>query len=154
MPSYNLVVLVGNATRDPEVRFSPKGSAICSLSLAVNRQWKDDSGQKKEEVSFIDCTAFGKTAEVLGQYVKKGNPVLVQGRLKQETWQDKQTNAKRSKLVVIVDSMQLMGGKRDSSDGGSTDYSSGSTATPAPDAQPSPAPAPAATDDADDSIPF
>jgi single-strand DNA-binding protein len=116
MASFNSVVLMGNLCRDPELRFTPSGLAIASISLAINRKWKDANGELKEEVSFIDCTAFGKTAEVAGQYVKKGNPLHLSGRLKQEQWDDKQTGQKRSKIVVIVDSLQLMGGKREDSD--------------------------------------
>jgi single-strand DNA-binding protein len=116
MASFNSVVLMGNLCRDPELRFTPSGLAIASISLAINRKWKDANGELKEEVSFIDCTAFGKTAEVAGQYVKKGNPLHLSGRLKQEQWDDKQTGQKRSKIVVIVDSLQLMGGKREEGD--------------------------------------
>jgi single-strand DNA-binding protein len=103
MPNYNKVIIIGRLTKDAELRYTPKGAAIASLSVAVNRQWKNEAGEKQEEVSFVDCTAFSKTAETIGQYFRKGNSILLEGRLKQETWQDKATNANRSKLVVIVE---------------------------------------------------
>lgn len=108
MASYNKTTIVGNLSRDPEVRYTQKGTAIASFALAVNRKWKDESGETKEEVSFIDCTAFGRTAENIGQYTKKGHSLMVDGRLKQETWDDKNGGGKRSKLVVIVEAMVLL----------------------------------------------
>src|SRR5512138_1837499 len=98
MASFNQVILVGNLTRDPELRYTPKGTAIAEFGLAINRTWKDESGETKEEVTFVDINAFGRQAEVIGQYLKKGRPVLVEGRLKLDTWEDKQTNQKRSRL--------------------------------------------------------
>lgn len=107
---------MGNVCRDPEIRYTTGGTAIASISLAVNRKWKDANGETKEEVSFFDCTAFGKTAEVAGQYVRKGNPLLIDGRLKQETWEDRQTGQKRHKIVIIVESLVLCGSKREDGD--------------------------------------
>lgn len=101
--SYNKVTIIGNLTRDPEVKFTAKGTAIANLSLAVNRTWRNDAGEKQEETTFVDCTAFGKTAEMAGQYFKKGKPMMIEGRLKTESWEDKQTQAKRSKLTVIIE---------------------------------------------------
>lgn len=115
MPNFNQCVLVGNTSRDVELKYTQRGSAIANLSIAVNRKWRDENGGEKEEVSFLDCVAFGKQAETLGQYVRKGNPILVSGRLKQETWDDKATGQKRSKVVVVVESFQFLGGKRDES---------------------------------------
>lgn len=109
MSSFNKVIIVGNLTRDPELRYTPKGTAVAKLGMAINRQWKDDSGEKKEEVTFIDVDAFGKQAETIGQYCKKGKPLLIEGRLKLETWEDKQTNQKRSKLGVVLESFQFLG---------------------------------------------
>jgi single-strand DNA-binding protein len=108
MASFNRVILVGNLTRDPELRYTPKGTAVAQLGLAVNRQWKTDSGESKEEVTFVDIEAFGRQAEVIGQYLKKGRPLLIEGRLKYDTWDDKQTNQKRSKLKVVLESFQFL----------------------------------------------
>lgn len=109
MANYNKVILIGNLTRDPEVRYTPKGMAIAKLGLAVNRSWRDaNSGEQKEEVTFIDIDAFGKQAETLGQYMKKGRPLMIEGRLKLDTWDDKQTNQKRSKLGVVLESFQFL----------------------------------------------
>jgi len=98
------------------MRYTQSGTAVASVTLATNRKWKSESGELKEEVTFIDCTAFGKTAEIIGQYCRKGNPLLVEGRLRTESWDDKTTGAKRSKLVVIVENIQLMGGKNSSAE--------------------------------------
>lgn len=111
MSNFNMVVLMGNLTRDPELRFTPKGAAIAKFGLAINRNWTSDGGEKKEEVCFIDCDAFGRTAENLAQYCKKGATVHVQGRLKLDTWDDKATGQKRSKLAVVAESIQFVGGK-------------------------------------------
>lgn len=111
MPSYNRVILAGHLVRDPELRFTPKGTAVCKIGLAVNRTWKTETGEKKEEVTFIDIDAFGKQAETIGQYLKKGRAVLIEGRLKLDQWEDKQTQQKRSKLGVALESFQFLGGK-------------------------------------------
>ena len=108
MPNYNKTIIIGHLTKDPELRYTPKGAAIASISVAVNRQWKNEAGEKQEEVSFFDATAFGRTAETIGQYFRKGAPILIEGRLKQETWQDKATNANRSKVVIIVENFQFV----------------------------------------------
>jgi single-strand DNA-binding protein len=112
MASFNKVLLMGNLTRDPELRYTPKGTAIAQLGLAVNRQWKTESGETKEEVTFVDVDAFGRQAEVIGQYLKKGRPIFIEGRLKLDTWDDKQTNQKRSKLKVVLESFQFLDGGR------------------------------------------
>lgn len=109
----NTVIISGNLTRDVETRFLPSGAAIGTFTIANNRKWNDKtSGEKKEEVSFVDVTAFGKQAETVAQYFKKGSPILVTGRLKQDTWEDKQTQKKRSKLGIVLESFEFMGGKR------------------------------------------
>ena len=114
MASFNRVILVGNLTRDPELRYTPKGTAVVRLGVAVNRQWKTDSGEGREEVTFVDVDAFGRQAEVIAQYLKKGRPILVEGRLKYETWDDKQTSQKRSKLMVVLESFQFLdSGRKD-----------------------------------------
>ena len=108
MASYNKVILVGNLTRDPELRYTPKGLAIAKLGLAVNRVWKSEAGETKEEVTFLDIDAFGKQAETIGQYMKKGSPMLIEGRLRLDQWDDKQTGQKRSKLGVVLEGFQFL----------------------------------------------
>jgi|SRR5436190_16952701 len=108
MANFNRVILAGNLTRDPELRYTPKGTAIAKLGMAINRTWKNEAGETKEEVTFVDLDAFGRTAEVIAQYLKKGRPILVEGRLKLDQWDDKQTNQKRSKLGIIVESFQFL----------------------------------------------
>lgn len=108
--SFNKCILLGNVTRDPEMRYTPKGTAGAKISMAVNRTWKTETGEKKEEVTFVDVDAFGKQAEVIAQYVKKGNPLLIEGRLKLDQWEDKQTKQKRSKLGVALEGFTLLGG--------------------------------------------
>jgi single-strand DNA-binding protein len=109
MTGFNRVILAGNLTRDPELRYTPSGTAIAKFGLAVNRTWKDQNGEKKEECTFVDVDAFGKQAELIGQYLKKGNPLLVEGRLKLDQWDDKKTNEKRSRLGVVMESMTFLG---------------------------------------------
>lgn len=113
MPGYNKVILIGNLTRDPELRYTPKGVAIAKLGLAVNRSWRDTTtGEMKEEVTFVDVDAFGKQAETLGQYMRKGSPLMVEGRLRLDTWEDKQTNQKRSRLGVVLEGFQFLDSQR------------------------------------------
>jgi len=111
MANLNKVLLLGNVTRDPEVRYTPKGSAVCDLGVAVNRAYTTDSGEKREEVTFVDVTLWGRTAEVASEYLKKGRPVFVEGRLQMDTWDDKQTGQKRTRLRVVAENMQLLGGR-------------------------------------------
>jgi single-strand DNA-binding protein len=106
--NFNKVILAGNLTRDPEMRYTPKGTAVVKLGLAINRTWKSETGESKEEVTFVDVDAFGRTAETISQYLKKGRPILIEGRLRYETWEDKQTNQKRSKLGVVLENFQFM----------------------------------------------
>lgn len=112
MASFNKVILVGNLTRDPELRYTPKGMAIAKIGLAVNRTWKSETGETKEEVTFVDVDVFGRTAENVGQYMRKGSPILIEGRLRLDTWEDKQTNQKRSKLGVVAETVQFLGSPR------------------------------------------
>jgi single-strand DNA-binding protein len=111
MASFNKVILLGNLTRDPEVRYTPKGSAVCDLGLAVNRVYTLENGEKREEVTYIDVTLWSRLAEIAGEYLKKGRPVFIEGRLQLDTWDDKQTGQKRSKLRVIGEGMQLLGSR-------------------------------------------
>ena len=136
MASFNKVILMGNLTRDPELRYTPKGTAIARIGLAVNRVWTTETGEKKEEVTFVDCDAFGKTAETIAQYIKKGSPILIEGRLRLHTWDDKQTNQKQSKLRVDVETFKFVG---------PSNREGGSPAPPRPAATPArPAVAPVA----------
>jgi single-strand DNA-binding protein len=119
MANFNKVILAGNLTRDPELRYTSKGTAIARIGLAINRSWKSETGETKEEVTFVDVDAFGRTAEVIGQYLKKGRPILVEGRLRLDQWDDKQTGQKRSKLGVVMESFQFMDSNRaDGASGG------------------------------------
>jgi len=111
MASFNKVILLGNLTRDPEVRYTPKGSAVCDLGVAVNRQYTLDSGEKREEVTYVDVVLWSRLAEIAGEYLRKGRPIFIEGRLQMDTWDDKQTGQKRSKLRVIGETMQLLGGR-------------------------------------------
>jgi len=106
--SMNKVILLGNLTRDPEVRYTPKGTAICELGLAVNRSYTADNGEKREEVTFVDVELWSRAAEIAGEYLKKGRAVLIEGRLKLDTWDDKATGQKRSKLRVVSEQMHLL----------------------------------------------
>lgn len=111
MASFNKVMLIGNLTRDPELKYTPKGTAIADIGLAVNRTYTADSGEKREEVTFIDVTLWGRVAEIVGEYCKKGRPLFVEGRLQLDSWDDKATGQKRSKLKVVGENIQLLGGR-------------------------------------------
>ena len=151
MAGYNKVILIGNLTRDPELRYTPKGVAIAKIGLAVNRNWRDPaSGELKEEVTFVDIDAFGKQAETLGQYMKKGSPLMVEGRLRLDTWEDKQTNQKRSKLGVILESFQFLD-SRGSREGGSPEAP---RSRPAPSAPAAPASGTDGQPPEEDDVPF
>jgi len=108
MASFNKVILAGNLTRDPEMRYTPQGRAVAKLGLAVNRTWTTETGEKREEVSFVDVEAWGRNAETLSKYMRKGKPLLIEGRLKQDTWEDKNTHQKQSKLKVILESFAFI----------------------------------------------
>lgn len=109
MASYNKVLLMGNLTRDPEVRYTPKGTAIANIGLAVNRVWTTDAGEQKEEVTFVDIEVWGRQAETAGQYLSKGRPVFIEGRLKFDSWEDKESGQKRNKLKVVAERVQFLG---------------------------------------------
>jgi single-strand DNA-binding protein len=109
MPSFNRVTLIGNLTRDPETRDLPSGTTLCEFGLAMTRHYKTAGGDDREETCFIDCTAFGKQAEVLSQYVTKGRPLFVEGRLKYDQWDDRSGGGRRSKISVIVENFQFLG---------------------------------------------
>ena len=117
MANFNKVLLVGNLTRDPELKHTPSNQAVAQIGLAVNRQFNTKDGEKREETTFVDCEAWGRTAEVMCQYLAKGRPVLVEGRLKLDQWQDKDGN-NRSKLKVVVENFQFLGGRGEGGSGG------------------------------------
>lgn len=118
MPNLNKVQLMGNLTRDPEVRYTPKGTAVVDIGMAINRYFTLDDGERREETVFVDITLWGRQAEIVGQYTRKGRPLFVEGRLQLDTWDDKQTGQKRSKLKVIGDNIQLLGSKEENGGGG------------------------------------
>ena len=103
MRGFSKAIITGNLTRDPELRTTPNGATVCSFSVAVNRVYRDASGEQKEDVSFIDCSAWGKLGEMINQYAKKGSGVLVSGRLDQRSWEDKTTSQKRSRVEIVVE---------------------------------------------------
>jgi single-strand DNA-binding protein len=154
MANFNKVILAGNLTRDPEMRYTPKGMAICKLGLAINRVWTNEAGEKKEEVTFIDLDAFGRQAETIAQYLKKGSGIMVEGRLRLDQWDDKQTGQKRSKLGVVVEGFQFIGGPNRSG----SEVPAPEAARPRPaTAAPAPAaPVPSAAEDppSEDDVPF
>ena len=113
MPSFNKVMLMGNLTRDPQLKHLANSTVVAEFGLACNRRFRTAAGEDKEEVAFVDCAAFGRQAETIGQYCTKGKPLFVEGRLKYDTWDDKAGNGKRSKLSVVVENFQFLGGKGD-----------------------------------------
>lgn len=141
MASFNKVILIGNLTRDVELKHLPKGTAVCNLSLAVNRRWKNEAGEEKEDVYFAECKAFGKQAETLAQYVRKGNPLMIEGRLTREEWDDKKTGDKRSTTRIMIETFQFL-----------KERSEGAAPTPRQESAPT-ATAPKPDLDADD-LPF
>jgi len=156
-------MLIGNLTRDPEVRYTPKGTAVTDIGLACNRVYSTDDGDKREETTFVDITLWGRQAEIAGQYMKKGRPIYVEGRLQLDTWDDKQSGQKRSKLKVVGDNFQFLG-SRDENGGGGYSGGGGSSAPPQQQAPPQQHQAPpqqspgggggGAPIDDDDDIPF
>lgn len=119
MASFNKVILVGNLTRDPQVKYTTGGTAVTEIGLAVNRRWLDkQSNQWKDETTFVDITLWGRTAEIAGEYLAKGRSVLIEGRLQLDSWDDKESGQKRSKLRVVGENMTMLGGKGDGPGGG------------------------------------
>jgi single-strand DNA-binding protein len=159
MANFNKVILAGNLTRDPELRYTPKGTAVAQFALAVNRSWKSESGETKEEVSFVDVEAWGRQGEVIAQYMRKGRPLLVEGRLKQDSWEDKTTHQKHSKLKVVLESFSFIDSNRPEG-GAPSSPSSPSSDSPRRSSAPAPAPKPSVPSDAegpgaeDDDVPF
>lgn len=122
MASVNRVVLIGNLGRDPEVRYSPDGGAVCNMSIATTSSWKDKaSGEKREETEWHRVVMYGRLAEIAGEYLKKGRSVYLEGRLKTRKWQDKDTGADRYSTEIIADQMQMLGGREEDGGGGYDD---------------------------------
>src|SRR5438128_3437295 len=140
MASFNKGILRGHTTRDPEVRYTPKGSAVCDLGIAINRQYTLDSGEKREEVTFVDVVLWARLAEIAGEYLKKGRPIFIEGRLQLDTWDDKQSGQKRSKLRVIGETMQLLGGRPPGAAGGAAETGEGAKESRAGKTTPPPNP--------------
>lgn len=135
---FNKVILMGNLTRDPEMRTTQSGQNVANFSLAVGRTWKNANGEQQEQTSYINCVAWGKTGEIIEKYVRKGSPLLVSGRLDQRSWEDKESGQKRSTIEVSVEDFNFVSGGRDASA-----MSSNSGASSQPSSQP-------AADDIDD----
>lgn len=155
MANYNRIILVGNLTRDPLLKYLPSGASVTEFGLAVNHRYKTKDGDERDEVMFVDCSCFGKAGEVINQYCAKGKQLMVEGRLKLDTWEDKQGGGRRSKHSVMVENFQLMGGKQDGQRG-----DDGEQAAPAkpPTRQPAKVTVPAEEEPpaefTDDDIPF
>jgi single-strand DNA-binding protein len=132
--NLNKVTIAGRLTREPEKKYTSQGTAITDIGLAVNRYWKGEDGTKKEEVTFIDATAYGRVAEIIQEFLHKGSPVYIEGRLSLDSWTDKQTNQKRSRLRIVAENLQMLG-SRDSDSGHAS-----SASNQQPQRQPTPAP--------------
>lgn len=162
MASYNRVILMGNLTRDPQVRYTSGGTAVTEIGLAVNRQWFDkQTNSRKEDTTFVDVTLWGRQAEVAGEYLAKGRPVMIEGRLQLDQWEDKQSGEKRSKLRVVGETMQLLGsrgegggGGRPSGGGSQSRPSGGGSSQPHDDMPPSPVDSFYDSGPEDDDVPF
>jgi single-strand DNA-binding protein len=155
MAYLNKVFLIGNLTRDPELRVTPKGTAICQFGIAVNRQFKDESGATRDETTFVDIEAWGKQGELVSKYLTKGSLAMVEGRLKLDQWEDKQTGQKRNKMKVVLDNVQFLS-TRPAGGGHSAAAPEGDApaGSPAPAARPARPPAPSGPEGADEDVPF
>jgi len=158
MANFNKVILAGNLTRDPELRYTPKGTAVVKMGMAINRTWKSETGEAKEEVTFVDVEAWDRQAEVIAQYMRKGRPILVEGRLKLDTWEDKNTHQKVSKLKVRLESFSFIDSKAPDAGAGGGGVPSGEPARrPDPPAKPAAAAGPPENGEAppeEDDVPF
>lgn len=156
MANLNKVMLIGNLTRDPELRVTPKGTAICTFSLAVNRKFRDESGADREEVTYVDIEAWGKAGENISKYCTKGRPLFVEGRLRLDQWEDKNTKEKRSRMKIVCENFQFLGSGRADGAGAPAGSEGGEPRRfPAPAARPAPAaPAPAPQENLDEDVPF
>lgn len=155
MPSLNKVLLMGNLTRDPELRVTPKGTSICQFSLAINRQFKMESGETREEVIYVDVEAWGKQGETIAKYVTKGRPLYVEGRLRLDQWEDKNTKEKRSRMKVVLEQFQFLGDGRGGGGGGGAGEPGIDQTTPERHSPPARGGAkPAAAENLDEDVPF
>lgn len=127
MRGFSKAIITGNLTRDPELRTTPNGANVCGFSVAVNRVYKDSNGEQKEDVSYIDCSAWGRLGEMIAQYAKKGSGVLVSGRLDQRSWEDKNGGGKRSRVEIVVEDFNFVGSPREGGNGGNFGGSSASS---------------------------
>ncbi|MGH7133624.1 MAG: single-stranded DNA-binding protein [Phycisphaerales bacterium] len=155
--SFNQVILMGNLTRDVELKFTPSNKAVAKIGLAVNERWTTPEGEKKESVTFVDCEAWGKTAEIMGKYLAKGRPVFIVGRLKLDTWQDKESGQNRSKMKVVIESFQFVdsaGGGQRGGPGGNEGGADEGGGGPSPQVRTNRAPAGAGPTIEHDDIPF
>lgn len=154
MANVNKVILIGNVTRDPEVKFTPKGSAVADVGLAINRNYTLDNGEKREETTFVDVELWGRLAEIAGEYAKKGRPIYIEGRLRMDTWEDKTSGQKRSRMKVVGENLQLLGGRPPGGGGGEEEGGGHHEARPQRTSRPAPAPQPPRSSEPDDDIPF
>ncbi|MSU47462.1 MAG: single-stranded DNA-binding protein [Lacunisphaera sp.] len=152
MANLNKVMLIGNLTRDPELRVTPKGTAICQFSLAVNRKFRDESGADREEVTYVDIEAWGKSGENIAKYCTKGRPLFVEGRLRLDQWEDKTTKEKRSRMKVVCDNFQFLGSGRGDGGAAAAGGEGGAASRSAP--KPAAPTAPAAQENLDEDVPF
>jgi single-strand DNA-binding protein len=156
MANLNRVLLIGNLTRDPEIRYTPKGTAVADIALAVNRVFTGEDGEKREEVTYVDVVVWSRLAEIAEQYLKKGRPVFIEGRLQLDSWDDKQTGQKRSRLRVVAENLQMLGSRGEGDSSGASG-SPPAARRPASASPPAPRPNPPRDPDLDtepDDIPF
>ena len=156
MANVNKVILIGNVTRDPEVKFTPKGSAVADVGLAINRNYTLDNGEKREETIFVDVELWGRLAEIAGEYAKKGRPIYIEGRLRMDTWEDKASGQKRSRMKVVGENLQLLGGRPPGggSGGGEEEGGGHHESRPQRTTRPAPPQQPPRSSEPDDDIPF
>jgi single-strand DNA-binding protein len=160
MPSANKVIIMGHLTRDPELRVTPKGTPVASFCVAINRSIKLESGEQRDEVTYVDVDAWGKQGETIAKFFSKGKPIYVEGRLRLEQWEDKNTKEKRSRMKVVLEQFQFLDGKAQDSAGGSQAQHEPAPAAnqrqpaPAPQRNAAPAPRPAPADSFDEDVPF
>jgi single-strand DNA-binding protein len=158
MAYLNKVFLIGNLTRDPELRVTPKGTAICQFGIAVNRQFKDDSGAMRDETTFVDIEAWSKQGELVAKYLSKGSLAMVEGRLKLDQWEDKTSGQKRSKLKVVLDNVQFLSSRGSAGGGGGGGAPASDEVSDGPGAGSAPPPRtgnkPAAPGNIDEDVPF
>ncbi|HVU23504.1 MAG TPA: single-stranded DNA-binding protein [Opitutus sp.] len=160
MANFNKVYLIGNLTRDPELRVTPKGTAICQFGIAVNRQFKDESGALRDDTTFVDIEAWGKQGEVISKYMTKGRPLFIEGRLKLDQWEDKNSGQKRSRMKVVLEGFQFLGGGQRDGGGGAGGAPGGGGEEGGSPERYSPPPRsgggakPAASENLDEDVPF